>query len=133
MNILNKVFFPENSRGFYGKRWLDISLRTVHLMGLLGLSGGLLFHAEKSLWIGYYYAMILSGLAMVFLSVWSHGKWLLQNRGIAIIIKLFIFTALPYFPGYEQYLLLSIIFISGISSHAPAKFRYYSPFFGREI
>lgn len=102
-------------------------------MGLLGLSGGLLFHAEKSLWITYYYATILSGLVMVCLNVWSHGKWLLQNRGVAIIIKLLIFTALPYFPGYEQYLLLSIIFISGIASHAPAKFRYYSPFFGKEI
>lgn len=130
---MKNIFFPENSRSFYGKRWLDIILRTIHLMGLSGFSGGLLFHADKSIWLPYFLATILSGLAMLLLSVWSHGKWLIQNRGIAIIVKLFIFFLIPVFPGYEAFLLLSIILISGISSHAPAKFRYYSPFLKREI
>lgn len=131
--LLKKLFFPQQARSFYGKRWLDIILRSIHLMGLLGVAGGYLFNAEQSLWIAYFWATILSGLAMVLLSLWSHGKWLLQTRGLAIVIKSFILALLPVFPGYEQYLLLIIVLISGISSHAPAKFRYYSPILGREI
>lgn len=130
---LKKLFFPEQSRGFSGKRWLDIILRAIHLMGLLGISGGLIFNAEKSLWYPYFLATILSGFAMVLLSLWSHGRWILQNRGLAIIIKLFIFALLPAFPGYEQYILLTIVLISAVSSHAPAKFRYYSPILGKEL
>lgn len=102
-------------------------------MGLLGVAGGYLFNAEQSLWFAYFWATILSGLAMVLLSLWSNGKWLIQNRGLAIIIKLFLLSLLPVFPGNEQYLLLVIVLVSGVSSHAPAKFRYYSPILGREI
>ena len=102
-------------------------------MGLLGFSGGLLFHADKSLWLPYFLITIFSGIAMVLLSLWSNGTWILQNRGLAIVLKLILFLLIPIFSGYEHYLLISIVFISGISSHAPAKFRYYSPILGREI
>lgn len=102
-------------------------------MGLIGIAGGYIFNAEKSLWFPYFFITLLSGLAMVILSLWTNGKWLLQNRGLAIIFKLFLFILLPVYPGYEKLLLFSIVLISGVSSHAPAKFRYYSPFYGREI
>jgi len=131
--LLKKLLFPDQSRGFYGKRWLDIILRTIHLMGLLGISGGIIFNAEESLWQPYFMITMISGLAMVFLSLWSHGKWILQNRGLAIIVKLIMLALLPVFPDYGLYILLTIVLISGISSHAPAKFRYYSPILGREI
>lgn len=130
---LKKLFFPDQSRGFYGKRWLEIILRTIHLMGLLGISGGIIFNAEESLWQPYFLITMLSGLAMVLLSLWSHGKWILQNRGLAIIVKLIMLALLPVFPDYGLYFLLSIVVISGISSHSPAKFRYYSPILGRKI
>ena len=131
--IIKKYFFPEKSRGFKGKRWLDISLRSIHLMGLLGVAGGFIFHVEESIWLPYFVITLISGFAMVMLSLWTHGKWLLQNRGLAIIFKLFLFIIIPVTPGYETFLLLSIVLISGVSSHAPAKFRYYSPFYGRQI
>ncbi len=132
MSVKNLIF-PQQSRSFYAKRWFDILLRTIHLIGLLGLSGGILFNAEHSLWFPYFLTTIISGLAMVVLSVWSNGKWLLQNRGLMIILKVFILFLLAVFPEYALYLLIFIVIISGISSHAPAKFRYYSPILGREL
>lgn len=77
---IKKIIFPEQSRSFYGKRWLDILLRTVHLIGLLGVAGGVLFNAPQSLWLPYFLTTILSGSAMVLLSLWSNGNWILQNR-----------------------------------------------------
>jgi len=128
-----RILFPEQSRSFYGKRWLDIALRSVHLTGLLGVAGGVLFNAEQSLWLPYFLTTILSGLAMVLISLWSNGHWLLQNRGLVIIAKVTILSLLPVLPGYEQYLLIIIVIMSGISSHAPARFRYYSVILGREL
>lgn len=131
--ILKTIFFPEQSRGFPGKRWIDIVLRTIHLIGLLGLAGGVLFQAAHELWFPYLLATILSGLAMITISIWSNGKWILQNRGLAIIIKMLVLLLLPVFPNFELALLVIVVAISGISSHAPARFRYYSILHGKEI
>lgn len=130
---IKRILFPERSRTFYGKRWLDIALRTIHLIGLLGLAGGVLFSAEQSLWLPYFISTIISGSAMVLLSLWSNANWILQNRGLVIIAKVVLLSLLPMLTGYEQYLLIIIVVMSGISSHATAKFRYYSPILGREI
>jgi len=131
--LIKELIFPEQSRGFIGKRWLDIILRTIHLLGLLGIAGGVLFAADKSLWFPYFLSTILSGLAMISLSIWSNGKWLLQNRGLAIMVKFLLLFLLPFLPNYEFHILVLIVIISGISSHAPARFRYYSPILGKEI
>ena len=131
--LIKELIFPEQSRGFIGKRWLDIILRTIHLLGLLGIAGGVLFAADKSLWFPYFLSTVLSGLAMISLSIWPNGKWLLQNRGLAIMVKFLLLFLLPFLPNYELHILVLIVIISGISSHAPARFRYYSPILGKEI
>jgi hypothetical protein len=135
---IKKYLFPLESRTFKGKRWFDIGLRTLHLIGLLGVAGGVLFNAEQSIteqaiWFSYFLISIISGLAMVLLSLWSNGKWLLQNRGLAIILKIILLAFIPFFHNYDMQIMVVIVIISGISSHAPAKFRYYSPILGREI
>ncbi len=127
------LFFPIESRSFRGKRWLDIILRTTHLTGLLGVSGGVLFNAEKSVWFSYFLISIISGFAMVLLSLWSNPKWILQNCGLAIIAKIILLALLPIAQNYGLYLLIMIVIISGVSSHAPAKFRYYSPILGHKV
>jgi len=130
---IKALIFPSQSRGFPGKRWTDIILRTIHLIGLLGLAGGILFNVEKSLWHPYFLATIVSGIAMIAISLWSNAKWLLQNRGLSIIIKLVFLMFIPIFPDWEFLLLIIVVVISGVSSHAPARFRYYSIFHGKEI
>jgi len=112
---------------------MDISLRTIHLIGLLGISGGILFHVEQSLWLPYFLITVLSGLAMTLLSLWSNGIWLLQNRGLIIILKILLLLLIPVFHEYAQILLFIIVIISAISSHAPAQFRYYSPILGYRV
>ncbi|MCU7800375.1 MAG: hypothetical protein KZQ70_09570 [gamma proteobacterium symbiont of Lucinoma myriamae] len=99
MSPVKKFLFPEYSRTFYGKRWFDIALRTIHLMGLLGLSGGILFNAEQALWLPYFISTILSGSAMVLLSLWSNANWILQNRGLVIIAKVVLLSLLPVLSG----------------------------------
>jgi len=130
---IKTLVFPEQSRGFKGKRWVDVILRTIHLVGLLGIAGGILFQAPESQWYIYFLTTILSGIAMISISIWSNGKWMLQNRGLAIIVKFSLLLLIPTFPNLALQILIIVVIISGISSHAPARFRYYSPFYGKEI
>ena len=71
---------------------------------------------------------------MVLIELWSHCIWLLQVRGLAIMLKLLLLGAAILLPDVaDPWLLFMVIMISGIISHAPSRQRYYSPFYGRKI
>lgn len=120
--------FPPASREFKGLRWVNISLRSLHLVGMAGLSADYLFQAVISPLLPFWELTFISGLVMVMLAVWSDGRWLLQWRGLAIFIKLLLLMLLP---GFDElfthgggWVLIAIILISSIISHAPGKVRY---------
>ena len=46
------------------KRWTKISLRTLHLLAVAGVGGGILFGLEKDLWINYWWLALVSGALM---------------------------------------------------------------------
>jgi len=125
--------FPAQSRFFPGQRWTNITLRTLHLIGLAGLGAGFLYAAADESWRVYLYLTSLSGLGLMLISIWSNGIWLLQLRGQAILFKLFLLLLIIVWPGWRMPLLIAVIVISGIISHAPARIRYYSLYHGRCI
>ena len=120
----SNILFPAKSRWFYGKRWLNIILRTLHLIGIAGVGGAYLYHAATDVWMPYMVLTLISGSIMVLLEVWTNGIWLLQLRGLATMLKLAI-LALTFLVGLKAYILFSVIIISGIMAHAPANVRYY--------
>jgi hypothetical protein len=137
-----KVFrflFPRDYRSFTGKRWTNITLRTAHLIGIVGLVGGFLYQSPKAVADGYIRFMpylvlsVVSGFAIICVDIWTHGIWLIQLRGLAIFIKLILLLCIPFFKGYEAHVLMIVIVISGIIAHAPGDIRYFSVFHGRRI
>lgn len=118
--------FPRSTREFAGKRAVKIALRTVHLVGVAGIGGGFLYGAEMDAWRGYLYLTLLSGVAMMALEIWSNGIWLLQLRGMAVIVKLIALAAMTVTPDLEAPLFLAIVVISGVIAHAPGDVRYFS-------
>jgi len=108
------------------KRWTKISLRTLHLLSVAGVGGGILFGLEKDLWIDYWWLALASGGLMMLIDILSNRVWLVQIRGVAIFSKLILLAFLGSFPGWDGYLLTVIIIISGVISHAPGNLRYYS-------
>lgn len=105
-------------------RWVGISLRTVHLIGVAGVGGAFLYHAPKMAWKPYLILLVVSGSAMLFVEIWSNAQCLLQVRGIATMIKIAVLIV-SFFSGMEAYILITIIVISGVISHAPGKVRYH--------
>ena len=128
-----QLLFPAESRFFSGQRWVNITLRTLHLIGIAGLGGGFFYAAEGDLWRTFFELTLWSGLGMMGIAVWNSGIWLVQLRGQAILLKLLLLGMMPLFPALRLPLFLGILVISGVISHAPASVRYYSLFHGRRF
>ncbi len=115
------------------KRWTKISLRTLHLLAVAGVGGGILFGLDRHLWQGYWWLALVSGSLMILIDVVPNPVWLVQVRGLVIILKLILLLFLGRYPSLDGYLLAVIIIMSGVISHAPGKLRYYSVYHGRHI
>ena len=115
-----------------GKRWTKISLRTLHLLAVAGVGGGILFGLEKELWINYWWLALVSGVLMMVIDIVSNPVWVVQVRGLAIFLKLILLAFLGSYPSLDGWLLAVIIIISAVISHAPGKLRYYSVYHRRD-
>ena len=115
------------------KRWTKISLRTLHLLAVAGVGGGVLFGIEKDLWLNYWWLALASGALMMLMDMISNPVWIVQVRGLAIVLKLILLVFLGSAPAWDSTLLAVIIIISAVVSHAPGKLRYYSVYHRRVI
>ena len=115
------------------KRWSKISLRTLHLLAVAGVGGGILFALEKDLWINYWWLALVSGVLMMLMDIVANPVWMVQVRGVVILFKLILLALLGSIPGWDSFLLAVIIVISAVISHAPGKLRYYSLYHRRVI
>ena len=129
----NRILFPRDSRSFSGKRWVNIALRTMHLIGVAGLGGGFLYQSPSEVWLPYLMLSIASGFGIMCLAIWTNGIWFIQLRGIAILIKLILLLSVLFLKAHAGYALIITIVISGIIAHAPGDVRYYSIFHGRRV
>ena len=123
MNI-SSIFFPQQSRSFKGQRWVNIIMRSIHLMGISGVGAAFLYDIPNEQWLPFMILTVTSGSIMIMLETWNNGIWLIQLRGISTLIKLVLLST-TFFVGMNAYILLIIILISGVMSHAPGKVRYY--------
>jgi len=115
------------------KRWTKISLRTLHLLAVAGVGGGILFGLEQDLWRSYWLLALVSGGLMMLVDIIANPLWLVQVRGLVIFLKLALLVMLGGYPSLDGYLLGAIIVISTVISHAPGKLRYYSVYHGKQI
>ena len=114
----------ETDKAIAAKRWVSISLRTLHLIGVAGIGGAYLYHVPQTLWYPYLVLLIISGAGMLTMEMLSNTQYLLQIRGLATIAKLIILMV-SILIGMETYQLFVVIVISRVISHAPGKVRYY--------
>ena len=128
-----RLLFPHENRSFWGKRWVRVLLRTAHLVGTAGFGAGFLYQGPKALWEPYLSLTLASGVAIVVLELWSNAVFLVQLRGVAIVVKLGLLSCLHFCEGYAALTVVVIVIISGIISHAPGDVRYFSVLHGRRL
>ena len=121
------------ARAWPWRRWASIGLRTLHLLGTAGVGGAFLYGASPELWLPYLWLVAGSGAGMVMLQVWGNPLWLVQLRGVAILVKLGLILMLLSTGVAELALFVAVLVISGVISHAPGDVRYFSLWHGRRV
>ncbi|MBU2510189.1 hypothetical protein KJ966_02590 [bacterium] len=130
---LYRIFFPLESRSLWGKRWLNVVFRSLHLCSIGIYTGGVFFDISSELVMPSYIIAALSGLAIMAMDLYSNGKWIFQNRGLFIVIKIVLLGVLPHLGSYTRWGVLGIIIFSSYISHATADVRYFSVFHRKRI
>ena len=130
---LYRLAFPPRYRGFTGRRWVSIGLRTAHLLGVTGLGGALVCGMAPEIWRPYLWLTVATGSLMLAIEVWGSAIYLIQLRGLAMIAKVLILGGSTLAAGTETAMSVVTVVLSGVVSHAPASIRYYSIFHRRVI
>ncbi len=128
-----RALFPEEDRTFPGRRWANITFRTLHLIGVSGLGGGFLYGVSEDLCLPFWELSVASGLALILLDLWTSAIWLIQLRGLAILLKIILLVCIPMSNEHGIILLVAIIVISSVVAHAPGDVRYYSIFHRKRL
>ena len=129
----NKTLFPPASRTFKNKRWVKITLRTFHLIGVAGIGAGAFFKVPPDQWYSFSILTSISGILFVLLEIWGNGVWLIQIRGVVLYIKILLLLLIPFLRAYESMILICVIILASIISHAPGNVRYFSVLHGKRM
>ena len=114
-------------RFFPGQRWLNIILRSLHLLGVAGMGAAFLgAPAPHRGWNVYLFLTLATGICMTLLDAWSDRRWLAQLSGQTVLLKLLLLGLIPLCPAAREERFNAVILISAVVSHAPARVRHYS-------
>ncbi|MBK1725322.1 hypothetical protein [Thiocystis violacea] len=123
MHTLIRVLFPIRPRAFPGERWLNIALRSLHLLGVAGIGGWYLLGVSTSQ-VGLYGPLALgSGVALACLYLWSSAAWLFQLKGLVIVLKVGLLGLALLLPAWRAELFVLVVLLSGLIAHAPGEVR----------
>ena len=117
---LRQLVFPIEPRMFHGQRWVNISLRCGHLVGIAGIAGGFLYGLDAQSWSAYWQITVFSGVALSLIYIWTDGAWLLEMKGLAIVLKLLLLGVGLVIPDLRAGVFILVIILSGLIAHAPA-------------
>jgi len=121
-------------RFFPGQRWVNIGLRSLHLLGVAGMGAGLLTPGILGdAWQRYLILTMVTGIGMTLIDAWSNRRWLVQLSGQVVLFKLLLLGLIPLLPAAGPALFAAVILISAFISHAPAWLRHYVPFHGYSL
>ena len=107
---------------------MKILLRAIHVPCAGILAAAYLFDAgapDRPVWM---VGTVVSGLLILLLDLHETGVFLLQVRGLVVFGKIALLAMLPLFEAYRAPVLIGLLGISVLSSHAPSAFRYHLTF-----
>jgi hypothetical protein len=118
-----RILFPIRPRAFPGERWLNIALRGLHLLGVAGIGGWYLLGLSTSQDWRYGLLTLGSGSVLTLLYLWASATWLLQLKGLVIVLKLGLLGLALFLPAWRAELLVLVILLFALIAHAPGQVR----------
>ena len=111
----------DNLRDFPGRRWLNLSLRTAHIAGIVLLGAALLGAGElpPGAWLTF-----ISGLGMFAGDAWANPAHVREVAGFGVLVKLALVAVMALYPPASLPLFWTILVVSTLLSHAPGNLRH---------
>ena len=96
---LRALLFPAEPRKLPWGRPLQVVLRTIHIIAMGMVLGGVAWGGTReSLWT-WILATILSGLLLLGIDLWKSCAFLVQGAGVAVLLKLVLLGLGNLFPA----------------------------------
>ena len=120
-------------RILFNTRAWNIGLRTAHIAAMSVLLGGHAFDVPKEQLLRTLIWTIGTGTALMIVEAGPSLLWFHQGRGLTTLAKLLLLFAIPWLWDYRLSILMAVVVIASVGSHAPARFRYYSVLYGKVL
>jgi hypothetical protein len=131
MVSLQSLLFPNPRRVFARGRWWNIAARTVHLAATGTLLGGHVFGVAPEGLSPLLWTAILTGAVMIAVEVYPSAHWAHQVCAVFVYAKLALLCLVPFLWEHRALLLLAVVALASIGSHAPRRVRHYSLWYRR--
>jgi hypothetical protein len=131
MASLSALLFPDPRRRLPLSRWLNVGARTIHLAATGILLGGHVFDADAAALMPLLWVAIATGAVMIAIEVYPTAHWAHQVCALFVYAKLAILCTVPFLWEQRVPLLLAVLAIASVGSHAPRRVRHYSLWYRR--
>lgn len=111
-----------SKRDFPWRRWLSITLRSLHLVGVV-LAGVAIF-GNGTFSVAGVVLMLLTGFSLYGIELWHHLDFWREAAGVFIAVKLVMLLAMLLIPNIAVPLFWLLLISSSVISHAPWAFRH---------
>jgi hypothetical protein len=131
MAPLSALLCPDPRRRLPHSRWWNIAARTIHLAATGVLLGGHVFGADAATLMPLLWAAIATGAAMIAIEVYPSAHWAHQVCALFVYVKLGVLCLVPIFWEQRVALLVLVLALASVGSHAPRRVRHYSVWYRR--
>ncbi|MBB1382301.1 hypothetical protein H5071_10120, partial [Shewanella sp. SR41-2] len=107
-----KKNLPVSDRRFWIERISKTALRALHIIGVVGSGGGIIFNLELSLWLNYWLVAIISGVLLMSWEIIRDWRWLIQLKGVLTLLKVILLGFFIQISQCHSELVIFIILLS---------------------
>lgn len=129
----SKEQYPISETRFWIQRLSKTGVRALHILGIAGSAGGILYGVERELWLNWWILAMVTGLVMMTLEIRRSKLWLIQLKGVLTLVKLALLSSFFIIPQHKPMLFITILLMSVLIAHGPAGLRHYSIWHRRRI
>ncbi len=125
--------FPDEPRDFPFRRSLRALLRALHTLAAGIMVGAVLFGLSPEAYLPWVWATLGSGGLLLATDLHGSAAFLLEVRGVLIMMKLALTGLIGIFPSYALWILLFVFIIGSVGSHIPGRYRHRMVFLKGQV
>jgi hypothetical protein len=107
-------------------RYLDIALRTAHVLVISILFGGAVFRIPTDQLVPWQHLAMATGVMLIVSEIIHHTHWPTQIRGLIVFIHAGLLGLAIFRPDLAVIFLFASLVFGLVGSHLPKKIRYWS-------